>query len=117
MVFKGLKEIKANLAKTGYQDYPVYLALRAREAKEVLLEPLPLPIPATISLSKVRKAPKENEAGEDDLDRPVLWVLPGNQELWERSVYQDGWYAYLNLYYLTLYYGNTNYATIITWQY
>lgn len=114
MVFKDLKEIKANLARMAYQDYPAYLVLRAREAKEVLLELLPLPIPATISLSKARKAPKENGAGEDDLDRPVLWVLPENQELWERSVYQDGWYAFHNLHYLTLYYGNTNYATMIT---
>jgi len=114
MVFKDLKEIKANLARTGYQDYPAYLALRAREEKEVLLEPLLLPIPATISLSKARKAPKENEAGEDDLDRPVLWVLPENQELWERSVYQDGWYVYIAIYIISLYIiSNTNYATLI----
>jgi len=62
-----------------------------KEVREVLLEPLLSPIPETISPSKVRKAPKENGAEEDGLDRLVPWVLPENQELREKSVYRDGW--------------------------
>lgn len=71
MAFKDLKEIKASLVKTGYPDYPAYLVLKAKEAKEVLLEPLLSPIPETISPSKAKKVLKESGAEEDDLGHPV----------------------------------------------